>query len=204
MMHYNVFVQIAIAIIAVVIGFTYVMPTFAEIRQVQDDIAELDRATAQVAEVNTLLADLVAQVSAVSADDRLSLIRFMPDTVDQLRVLRDIDTIAQESNVILEGLSVGDVTEGDSSTSNVVNALPDSFTSYRFDVEVTGTYESIKQFLLNLEQNDYPLHVYALNAAPAEAGEEGVSLGTDTMKMNLVVETYSRLVPEDNPAQGRL
>ena len=190
MMKYGVFTQIAVAIIAVVIVFTYVRPTFLEIGQMQDKVAEFDVAIEQVNSVNNQLARLVGEVNSVSAAEREALLTFMPDAVDEVAVLRDIETMAEGTEAELTGLSyVGFELPEAPPEDGTLLAEP---VIHSFQVSVTGPYSEVKSFIRSLEENDYPLHVYQFDIKAAESETQRL----DGVEAVLVLNTYSRVVPE--------
>lgn len=196
MMKYGAFTQIAVAIIAIVIVFTYVRPTFTEIGEIQDKIAEFDAAIEKVSAVNNQLANLVSQVNSVSVEERQALLTFMPDHIDYVAIQRDIQSMAEASEVELmdlaySGFDIETATEED-------GVLLQKPVVHEFQVNVQGEYGNVKQFLRNLEENDYPLHVYMFDGTLADSEAENL----EEIEVGLLIETYSRLEPEQFQPAG--
>ena len=70
--------QIALVGISIVIIVTFIRPTFASIRTLQDEIYQYADATAKANEFNTLLQQLLARERSFSSDDKKALEMFLP------------------------------------------------------------------------------------------------------------------------------
>lgn len=192
MMKYSVFAQVAVAIVAVVIVFTYVSPTLGTIGELQDDVARFDQAIAQVVTVNAMLDDLVNKMDAISPDDRRALITFMPDHLDELAVMRDISNMVHQSTATLTELSY----EGPSAEAFQADS-PEQITEHPvghdFTLAIKGPYDAVKQVVRSLEENDYPIHAYQLRIASAESSDLGSSGGDVELEVRLT--TFSMIAP---------
>lgn len=185
------FTQILMVVLAAGMLLFYVRPTMGEIGVIQDSILQYQEERAKAESVNGQLAALVAEVNNISAANMKALSTYLPDSIDDAAVMRDIHIIAQASNVVLEdiGYSLGasDVKytpEGEPIVSGPVR--------HDFATSISGDYESIKTFLTNLERNNYPLevHMFTLDAGDEEEGD---------LSAELTLVTYSLL--REEPAQ---
>lgn len=68
-----------------------------------------------------------------------------------------------------------------------------SLTSHIFDVEVTGGFTNLQQFVIDLETNIYPLHVTSFEIAAGDDDNEGVSGGTYGLTLELITYSYSNI-----------
>ncbi len=162
----GLFSQLIMIGIAVAIVFTYIQPTLTNIQTVQEDIAEYQAERAKVSEVNKLLEKQVADVEAISTDDKSRLVTYLPDDVDIIEVPRTVEAIALEAGVLFKGIVYESVSDRylDEESSGAV-AVP-----HLFSVTVDGTYSQIKTMLSLMEQNNYPLEVHELTIDVLEGG----------------------------------
>jgi hypothetical protein len=158
-------------VVAVTIGLMYIRPTLAEIKVLQDDAMMFEDEKGKVAEVNAELARKVATKDSVSDSNSDALKRFMPNEVDEIRVLKDIDAILRSVNVAPLTLTYGGVADS-AATDSAGSSL---YATHTFDVGVAVTYEKLKELLLALEVNDYVLQVNNLSIAPSEDEELSVT-----------------------------
>ena len=186
-MIFNSFVtQIAMAIVAVGILFTYVQPTFSKIGTIQESVEQYQAEQEKVASVNASLATLVQKVNNISSADMKALLTYLPDEVDQVKVSRDIFLMAEEADVYLRSVQYDGIYEQEVPvvTGELVPTLPTGPTGHSFVLDFSGTYDQTKLLLSLLEQNNYPLEVHELSVAPVEGG---------LLETSLKVVTYSHL-----------
>lgn len=179
----SLFFQLLLAGLAVAITITYVQPTFAKIGVIQDSVAQYQTEHEKITEVNKKLADLVNKVNSISATDQRALLVYMPETIDDVAVSRDIYNI---SNVA--GVFMSDIKYSEDANNQAIEPLTEESKflpiKHTFSTNVTGTYDEIKSFLLLLEQNNYPLEVHNLTISSSEDSE---------LTAVIQIVTYSRI-----------
>ena len=155
--------------ISVAIVLLYVQPTFIDTGLLQNDIQQYADERERVTETNATLASRVSELEAVSVANRTRLITYMPNFLDEVAVLRDLEIITElagvkYTNIDYNGASI-DISEEARMQTEVRGA-----TAHGFNVAVEGTYARIKDFLSLLEQNQYPLQVQVLSIGALEGG----------------------------------
>jgi len=180
----GLFTQIAMLILAVAIIITYVQPAFVKIGSVQDDIGIYEEQRNKVASVNDQLAALVARMESVSNDDKRRLLTYLPDSVDEVAVQRDLVAIMAEAGVIYKSVSYMGKASDQTTASKAEIVLPSGSS---FDLAIDGTYGQIKNFLRLLEQNQYPLEIQNLDIVQLEGG---------FLNANMQLNTYAYKPPE--------
>ena len=153
----GLFTQIAMIALAVGIVFTYIKPAFTDTTGVQDDIALYQVERQKISEVNSQLAGLMKKLETVSSLDQRRLFTYMPDEVDTIDVPRIIQSVTDESGVLLKQISYGSIVEVPASELNIAAAVSHNFT---FNIE--GTYAQIKETVSLLEQNEFPIEIHSL------------------------------------------
>ena len=201
MLGYRSAVQIVLIIISVVIIVTYIKPAFSDMKATQDETAQYQKVLDTAQSYNSELQRLLSQANSFSTSEIRALERYLPDTVDPILVMRDIDIIVRNNGMNLDSVTsedsvtsiggseaVGSNEEDffddiDSSGSGQVSAQrgPDLF-SQQFTLGVSGTYEQFKTLLQDFERNAYPLEVADLSFSAAEEND---------FKFGLTLETYA-------------
>ena len=155
--------------IAVAIALLFVRPTFNETGMIQNDTLEYAKAREQVAETNQTLAALVAKLDSVSVLDSQRLATYIPTQLDEIFVLRDLENIVEVAGVAFTAIEYSGEWTDDSEEARMgqQDMLP---AGHQFDIQITGSYNRIKDFLSLLEQNQYPLHAYSLGLSTLEGG----------------------------------
>lgn len=191
----GLFSQIALLVIGAAIVITYIRPMFDEIQNNQDQIATYQSERGKVESFNQALADRLRIIDEVFAADRERLLTYMPDQVDPIAVMRDLESIAEANNVIVESISDNGSLQRDRSQRSVYTDANQSDSrnagpyAYSFGMSVTGSYEQIKAMLDRLDRNQYPLQVQLLEMTGEEGGFISASLNILTYSNLPTVET---------------
>ena len=177
----GLFAQITLILLSVGIIFTYVRPTFTELSETQDQIAVYQEERGKVESVNQTLKQKLATIDTVGQEDTLRLRTYMPNHVDPLAVMRDVELITEQSGVSLKDIiDNGPVESSEKKTSKFVRSGEQNETvtpavsatpyPYAFTVFVQGSYNQLKILLDLLETNNYPLEVRSLEVNAGEGG----------------------------------
>lgn len=177
----GLFTEIVIILLATGIIFTYIQPTFDEITKTQEDIMLFRTESEKISAVNEQLSDLVAQVESISSEDRRKLLTYLPDTVDTVDIPRTLSFMAEDAGVILGQVSYVGVNK------KSPEADAEAPVSHEFSMDVSGTYEQIKNLLSMMERNEYPLEIRSLSISTQEGG---------FLNAQLQITTYSQYEPE--------
>lgn len=185
----GLFTQIGMIIIAIAIVITYVKPEFETIQGIQTDIKLYEAQRGKVLILNNLLAEKMLQIeNEISGDDKERLFKYMPTTVDDIAVLRDLYLITLESGLVYLDTKYIDTTNSNARGSrnqntgtNVSNSENDPI-PHTLSLSVEGTYSQLKKLLDLLEQNHYPLEVRNMIITKTE---------DEFLKADLEINTYS-------------
>tara|TARA_B100001939_G_C16817854_1_gene562998 strand:- start:334 stop:903 length:570 start_codon:yes stop_codon:yes gene_type:complete len=176
----GLFTQIAMVILAFAIIATYIQPTFQNIGETQDDIAVYKEQREKVSEVTAQLGRLQDQIGTVSLADQAKLLKYMPEEIDTISVIRDMLLISNEAGVVFLDATSNPDSGQDRSTNN--GQTDDQLTSQKFELRVEGTYSQIKNLFALMDANDYPLEVHGLSMTELEGG---------FLAANVTVVTYA-------------
>lgn len=204
-MRYGLLTQLLLIIISITLALVYIRPTLASIRVVQDELFEYSDAVAKAEEFNQRLRELLTIEKSFSAQNIASLNEFLPETIDTVQVMRDIEFIALQSNVTLGSIGASE-TVSPTQEFTFEDELPESPTLpyVDFTVDVTGSYNEVKNFLANVETNSYILEIVALDLAEvpdntntAAGARSSVSPTSAPFGANVTLRAFS-LVDQNN------
>lgn len=194
-MNYSFVAQIALLVIAIAMFVTYTQPTFAEIRQLQDELFQYTDVTTKASDFNQKLRELISREASFRSSDLAAMDTYLPTSLDTVAVMADIAAIARRSGVTLGSLSAGDDTAGNSQVVvEGTDATANLTSSHDFSVTVDGNYENLKQFLDNLEKNKYPLEVVDFqigSVATAASSAKTPAKPTADNAFELTLRTYT-------------
>jgi hypothetical protein len=164
------FTQILMAAIALGVIFTYVQPTFSKIGTLQEAILQYQEESSKVTQVTGGLNTLVNKVNNIPASDLKALLIYIPDSIDHVAISRDILAISLLSGAYLEGVEYSGILAKNRATEEDDSRTKVEMVEHTFSVNLVGSYEQTKSFLLMLEQNNYPLEVHDLKMTSTETG----------------------------------
>lgn len=203
-------VQLILFITSLVIIFSYIKPAYTNLQSIQVETEKYEGALKSAQNFNTELRNQLSQANALTTTQLQKLDRYLPEDIDTISVMRDIEIIAKQYALEVTGLGVGEeILMGEESSSNTEyfgeddtfmmeentsDVLPQA--SLEFTVKVSGEYEDFKLFLQDLERNAYPLEVTSLTLTPdsAEASQSAAQTASG-YAYDLKLQTY-KLITE--------
>lgn len=197
------FIQLGMVILAVSIFLLYIKPTVADIRATQDQVAiyqsELDR----VNEVNNTLQDHINEINLLPLSGVQALERYLPITIDEIAVMRDLLLITKEVDVQVTALDyTGSKSEtADSQDSEEGAVVSESGIPTLFSLGVTASYDSFKQLLKALEVNNYRFTVESVEVTPAEDDLLTIQLSLATYALGTPTAAEDTDVATDDPLE---
>ena len=149
---------------AIVLFLFVVRPQFQEAQLINADISEYQETIEDYQTFNAELAALLDAKNNISITDRERLDMLIPTTVDNTRLLVDIEALAKKNallfgNVVIEsGLgTLGENGKGVSETAvsntNPVPANSNRLITNNISFALIGTYEQFKHFLSEIESS---------------------------------------------------
>jgi len=171
----SLFTQVVIIIIAVAIGVMYINPTIAKIKTTQDSTGLYQQELEKIADVNAILAKHVAKIDSVPFESKQALLKYVPDGIDELVVMKNIQSILEQAGLEANSLAhasadaAGGNNQSNQSTDTVtIEVLP--YVTHSFTTTFKSTYEQLKSLFAVIELSDYVLEINSLKVTPAESG----------------------------------
>ena len=180
-------------VVAVTIAIMYIRPTITEIRSIEDTTAEHKREITEVSDVNESLRIKLAAIDDIDTSDSASLLRYLPDSLDEIEVMKDIIAIFAAVDVTVKDikyakpLAVSGSAESESET--VIKDPLDGLAQHIFSVTADLDSSQLMNLLNALEINNYLLQVSALKVNPTETNNLSV-------EMDLTAFSRAILLPE--------
>lgn len=175
-------------VFAVALFFLYVKPTYSgPITATRAQIASYDDALAAAQRFQQKEAQLTEQRAQIPSDSLARLSEFLPDGVDNVQLILDLDALAARSAVTLSEFSTqGDSTGTSGSTATSAAASADTSTiptlgsgnlgsnspvdSLDLTFKATGSYAAFRTFLSGMENSLRPLDVTDLQITQSTTG----------------------------------
>lgn len=138
-------------VLAGAIIFVFVMPIKGEVDQLRLNKREIDATEASARQYAAVSDEVVARYKSLSAEQVERLRKMVPDTVDNVRLVNDINVIAKESGVTLKKVDYDPGEINSPESVNAENRLP--YGSYTVRFVVSGPYKNFLVFVESLENS---------------------------------------------------
>lgn len=147
-------IPIALVIAAIGLFAGYTNPAFQSTKALAAENASYDAALTTSKELKTQRDALLAKRNTFSTDDVQKLSRLLPDNVDNIRLIIDINNIAARHNLALKDVQLGSVSDSSATQSTAaVGNSGDPVGSVELGFTVTAKYEDFVAFLTDLEHS---------------------------------------------------
>ena len=170
---------VILIIIAVGLYFTYISPTYTQkILPLKEEIARSDAALAAAEEFKQKEAQITTERSAIPADGIARLQAYLPDGVDNVQLVLDLNALASRSGIALSNFKIKD-----NSVTSVANGQPNQqpgqqvlstngkvSDSLDLSVTATGTYSAFRSFLFGIEHSLRPLDITEMKVSDSKTG----------------------------------
>ena len=170
-------VLITLTIVALGLFFGYIDPAYQNIKELRSEEKVYDEALNQSRELQKIRDSLLSRYNTFSQQDLGRLEKLLPDHVDNVRLILDIDSIASKYNMRTRNVIVsGTNPEG----SNVIGANQSDVDSVILSFSVAATYENFIRFIKDLELSLRIVDLVGLSfsATEGEAFDFNVSIKT--------------------------
>lgn len=134
--------------------FGFTNPTYEATKQISAQTAAYDQALTTAKQLRDQRDQLLAKRDTFSADDVQKLERMLPDNVDNIRLIIDINNIAARHGLALKNVALGTVSSASSARSaSAVGASGDPVGSVELGFAITSSYATFQAFLADLEHS---------------------------------------------------
>ena len=174
---------IFLAAVGLFLGYTNA--TYQNIGKLKSQVAAYDQALNNSKELLKVRNDLTDKYNNMSNSDRDHLTKLMPDNVDNIRLVIDIQNIALKYGMNPKDIKY-DARAGHSTTTagSTVGATPTDlandqkdYSTFELEFSVTGTYPNFLLFLKDLEQSLRLVDVESISFQAPDAGANSTKYG---------------------------
>lgn len=170
-------------ILAIGLFFGYINPTrTGSIAETQAQIDSYDSALQAADQFKEKENELIRAQAAIPQDKLERLKTFLPDGVNNVQIILDLNSLAARSRVTLSNFNIvgspdtaggetpGSVAEPQTATSGFGLASEQAIDSLEITVSATGTYEAFRTFLDGIERSLRLLDVVSVSVNDSDTG----------------------------------
>lgn len=170
---------ILMIVVAGILFYWYVDPTYAALRTLRDQEATVNLALDRALELQETRDALVSRYNTFSQTDLARLEKLLPDHVDNVRLVLDMDALAAEYGMRVRNVAIEEPVFSESESRSIG---PDEkrFESVVLTFTVTGRYETFRQFLRDLERSLRLVDIVGLTFASTDSGLYDITISLQT------------------------
>jgi Tfp pilus assembly protein PilO len=160
---------------------------YKDVKVIQENIIEKDKTLSNYRNLSAKLDELKNKRNSFKDTDLLNLERLLPDSVDNVSLLLDIEGLAKQYGFLPRDISIDsptDKTEANSSkTSDASDKLP--YDSLKMSFSVTADYNRFQEFLRQLENSRRLIDITSISLKANGAGSNSTFYD-----FNITLKTY--------------
>ncbi len=174
---------IAIILLVGAIGlfFGYTNKKYQDIKAARADVEEYQKALDQSKDILAKRGDLQKKYNNFKEVDRQALERLLPDYIDNVKLVLDMNSIAKRYGMSLKGIKMD---EEKSDKAGSLSSSKKDYGSLAVTFTVTASYENFQRFLRDLERSLRIVDVTALSFRSADTGLYDYSVTLKTYWLN--------------------
>lgn len=172
---------IFLVIASVGIFFGYVDPKYKDIVEDRKVEAQYDEALNRSRELQEIRQTLLDEYNEFEQEDIDRLEKLLPDNIDNVRLIMEIDGVAKSHGLSVKNLSVSG--ENESSSEDSIEIGPDGkeYSSMALEFSIAARYADFLNFMNDLEQSLRLVDVTSINFKTTDA---------DFDEYRVIIKTY--------------
>ena len=174
----RIILPLILLVAAIGLFAAYTNPTYQATKTVAAERDQYDQALTTAKQLKAQRDALLSKRDTFSTDDVQKLQELLPDNVDNIRLIIDINSIAARHGLTLKNVQLGSVSQSSQSRSSLaVGSSGDAVGSVEFGFTVGATYNDFLAFLADLEHSLRLIDVEKIDfKAPPPAASAGIAL----------------------------
>lgn len=161
---------IVLILIALGIFLGYVNPTYSgSVTTLRTEIQSYESALIAAETFREKEGELLAQRNEISEEGIARVEAFLPDSVDNVQLILDLNALASRSGIKLSNFDIA-VSPASREEIPLGDAASSAVDSLDISVKATGTYAGFRAFLVAAERSLRPLDLIDLSLASSQTG----------------------------------
>ncbi len=171
-------IPLFLIIVSGVLLFGYVTNLFSDIKTLQAQKTEINDTLGKGAELGRVISEKLDIYKKFSGEEKDRLNKFLPDNIDSVRLIIDINEIASRRGLNIRNISVGASGVGPSGSIGPDNR---EYGTANLSFSISAPYEVFKLFLGDIEDS---LRLVDIDSVSFTAGESNL------YEYNINIKTY--------------
>lgn len=183
-------ISIAALAIAGAILFFFTQPTYDEVLAKEGEIMQYDQALQKAAELQALKQSLLSRYNTFNPSDIDRLHKLLPDHVDNVRLVLDIDSLAGRHGMALQNVTLSNPTESSQQKKGAIGTISggrEKYNSLTLKFATHGTYTNFKSFMDDLERS---LRIVDLVTLSLQGASDNIAGQEPRYRYDITLRTY--------------
>ncbi len=159
-------IPIVCVVIAIALFYWYIDPTYASIKELRAEETTLNQALDRALELQQTRDQLLSRYNTFAPNDLDRLEKLLPDHVDNVRLILDLDGIASRYGMRVRDVAFEDPRKGQSTAE--LGPDESRYESMIVSFTVSGSYDTFRQFMLDIERSLRIVDIETLNFTSGE------------------------------------
>lgn len=170
----------------------FTKPTYDSMQSDQTQVTQYNAALDKAAELQQLKQTLLSRYNAFAPNDLDRLQKMLPDHVDNIALILDLDNLASHYNLALENVQVSaPSTQGTGDVgkpTSTISAASSKYGSLTLRFSTIGTYDDFVQFLTSLQSSLRVVDLVSLTLSPTSVA--GAAPSAPLYSYDITLRTY--------------
>lgn len=176
----RLFLPIILVVAAIGLFVVYTNPTYQGTKALTTQVNAYNDALNKSQELRKVRDNLLSKRNTFSADDMQKLKEILPDNVDNIRLIIDINNIASRHGLSLGGVNLGDIAGGGASKNVLAGSSGGPVGTVDVGFSVTTTYDGMLSFLGDLEHSLRIVDVEKISFGTGSSDQNAFIIGIRT------------------------
>lgn len=169
-------IPLVLILAAIGLFVVYTNPAYQASKVTASEVSAYNDALTKSQELKAVRDKLISKRNTFAPDDVAKLSKVLPDNVDNIRLVIDINNIASRNGLSLTNVQLGAVSGSrTSSTALSSGATSDAVGSVTIGFSVTASYDKMLAFLNDLEHSLRIIDVQSMSFSAGAADSNGYS-----------------------------
>lgn len=168
--------------------FFYTQPTYDSVQALEVQIGEYNQALEKAAELQALKQSLLSRYNAFNPSDVDRLHKLLPDHVDNVRLVLDLDNLASRHGMAIQNVTLSNPTATDEKGAiGAIGSSRQKYNSLTLKFATHGTYPNFKAFMEDLERGLRIVDLVSLSLQEADNNQAGQE---PRYRYDITIRTY--------------
>ena len=166
---------------------TIISPRYKEVQAMGVEVANYSNRLVTAQKLKLSREELIAKYNSIPKADLDNLKILLPESVDNIRLIIQIDSLATKNGLSSLRNVQYDSTKTDQSKPDSSSGPQKPYGEFTLSFDTTGQYNNFLSFISDLEQNLRLVDVSAVVFGQNSGGERGLA---DSLKYSVTLKTY--------------